>query len=404
MAKFPLNPLLYLASAGLAAGSGMLFYETMMGPPPPSQKEATDEAFELIKKGRVRQPDELRNDYSEAALPWWKNFTAANLIGKLPPKPVERETVEEPVVTQSVTPLEEILQVILILSDPAGTSKCVVRYLDSANVQPPPDAVASGGAPAGGPRDVVAQRAAAMRQPGRGGPSGGSNTPMPSFGGGTELHHHLEVGEPLWPPYEDIKLAEVLTTGESVVFRREGEVLPEGVAREEKVFHNELQLDKEILEELERNAVAVRRLPEGAGDEPLPREARPSYPAGQWVDVGERTRAVEPGQWHISRSDSQFLQSNAKRVFNEDVSLQSYVSRSGAVSGVRVTKVSAQLERFGVQAGDVLLELNGVAVRNKAEALSVGRKQYRRGTRAFRAKVLNRYGRIEERTYYAPNR
>ena len=97
------------------------------------------------------------------------------------------------------------------------------------------------------------------------------------------------------------------------------------------------------------------------------------------------------------------LSQQSERVFHEDVGLRSYSSARGNVRGVQVTRISPELQRFGVQSGDVLLELNGKPVRSKAEALAVGRKQYQAGVRVFRAKVLNRYGRQEERTYYAPN-
>ena len=48
--------------------------------------------------------------------------------------------------------------------------------------------------------------------------------------------------------------------------------------------------------------------------------------------------------------------------------------------------------------------MNGKPVRTKAQALNVGKADYRKGVRVFHAKILNRYGRIETRTYYVPNK
>ena len=47
--------------------------------------------------------------------------------------------------------------------------------------------------------------------------------------------------------------------------------------------------------------------------------------------------------------------------------------------------------------------VNGVKVSTKAQALREGRRMYKQGVRTFRAKILTGLGRIEERTYHAPN-
>ncbi len=408
--KLPINSLLYLSSLGLAGGSGYLFYESMQIPP--SQQAAiSEETQATLQAGRERTPDDLRDDYSQASQAWWEQFRQANFIGKLPPKPVEvAAPVEEEPVVQTVTPIKDLLDVDCAVFMSNGESTCVVRYKPEANVQRPPSKFGGGDGEGSysGPGDVgaapVTPAAPALanrgrgRRPGNQQPGARPVSPMPTFGGDDALYHHLAIGDSLWEPYSDVVMASVQERPLAVVFRREGK-LPEGVAAEERVFHKVLDLDDEVFEHLSENgAVSADTAPRPRGE-----ATAAQAPGGQWQDVGARTKAVEPGQWHISRQDNEMLTRQAEEVFHQDISLRTYTSRSGSIRGVIVNKVSPRMQRFGVQAGDVLLELNGVPVRSKAEALSVGKKQYRAGVRAFTAKILNRYGRIEERTYYVPN-
>ena len=61
-----------------------------------------------------------------------------------------------------------------------------------------------------------------------------------------------------------------------------------------------------------------------------------------WVDVSE-TKAVRPGEFHVSRDDLRDLQKNGEQLFREDVSLKSYVSRNGKIRGVQITKISPRM-------------------------------------------------------------
>lgn len=412
MTKLPINPLLYLASIGLAGGSGLLFYHTMTAPEPKRLQQITAESETLRQKGRERTPDDRRDDYTEAAKAWWLQLQEANFVGKLPPEPEEaKPSGPEPPKAATVTPVAELLDVVCILADAAGGGLCVVKYKETANVQPPVKVARSAAAPYAGPSDtgarpepIPAGQPAVAPKPGR--PQAARPAlavPGATAGLGVALLHHLRIGDVLWPPYDDTALVRVEQDASAAYFARKGEA-PEGTTGEEKVFRNELQLRQDVLEELAQHPIVVPGAGRPARPEPSASAAPAAAPAGQWVDVGEHTRTVRPGHWHISRSDDRYLEENAQRIFNEDVTLQSYSSQSGNVHGVRVAKISAQLERFGVQAGDVLLELNGVPVRSKAEALSIGKKQYQQGQRVFRARILNRYGRVEERTYYAPEK
>jgi hypothetical protein len=215
---------------------------------------------------------------------------------------------------------------------------------------------------------------------------------MPTFGE-QRIHQVLEVGDKLWPNYQDITFVRVQEDGMAVYFSRQrpGEEQPV----EEKVFPDEFGLPQDILAELAKGPGAP------VHSRPGPKPVKPVAQT-DWVDVPE-TKAVRPGQWHISRADNEFLEQNFNSVFNEELGLRAYQSTSGNVRGIQLTHISPRLERFGVRAGDVLIELNGFPVKTKTEALKIGKQLYKQGVRTFVAKILTGYGRIEERTYYAPD-
>ena len=58
--------------------------------------------------------------------------------------------------------------------------------------------------------------------------------------------------------------------------------------------------------------------------------------------------------------------------------------------------------RFGVQVGDLILAVNGQSVSTKAQAVTVGKKLYRRGVRRFTVTLLSN-GQEIERIYQAPD-
>lgn len=69
-----------------------------------------------------------------------------------------------------------------------------------------------------------------------------------------------------------------------------------------------------------------------------------------------------------------------------------------------VRNVDAKLAKIlGIAAGEVLIELNGRAVRSRSEALEIGERDYERGVRTFTTKLLAN-GAVVERTWQAPDR
>lgn len=390
MNRFPINFLLYVTSAALALLCAWTFYLTMKRDQGMSQQDVWEKSEQLSTAGRAQTPDDKRDDYSDATQAWWKTFQVANFIGKPPPEP-EGPAVQ--VVQAPPTPVdftvESILDVVFIVYGSDEFSRCAVRYKADADVRPPEDEQPGAQPGYAGPRDVTPAPNAA--RPARGAQQ--TPTPMPAAFPDDRPMQILKVGEPLWPPYEHIVLARVDETANAVYFSRmdgdqEGE--------EEKIYRNELGLAQSVLEALAGGQPDAGR-PRQVAEEALPPQAR-----GQWVDV-EETKAVKPGQWHISRKDNDYLRDNAQEVFSSEVGLRSYVSSGGNVRGIQVMHVSPRLAQFGVQKGDVILELNGTPVKSKAEALRVGKQQHKQGVRTFRAKILSKWGKVEERTYHAPD-
>ena len=258
MSKLPIQPLLYLASLGLAAGSGWTFYQTMTQEKPPSAQEIQDQTDKSLAAGRKETPDDRRDDYTPQTLSWWKNFQEVNWIGKVekPPEPTAKIEEKKPVTPANIK-AEEVVAVVCVVFDPKGESRCVVRYLKQ-DVQPPADLLpkasgagsggwagpGDGARRAGNPGAAAAARAANQRANQRGARGG-----MPTFGAddGTP-EHHLGINDQLWPPYDDFYLARVDEDAQTVYFKRKvNEGKAEDIDVEDTVYKNELQLDSDVL-------------------------------------------------------------------------------------------------------------------------------------------------------------
>ena len=122
------------------------------------------------------------------------------------------------------------------------------------------------------------------------------------------------------------------------------------------------------------------------------------------MDVPE-TRQVTPGEFMISRQDDTLIRQDPQKLLDQ-VTIRTYRSSTGNRSrnGVQLLNVDPELgRRFGVHSGDVILEVNGTPVTSRAQAVDVGTKQYQKGVRLFRVRMMS-MGRIEERIYRAPDK
>lgn len=429
--RLPIPLLLYVTSAGLFAFAGWTVYEMLPLWKESVRTEATGlgqrEAEKLLTSGKGQGGPSITWRYGQGA--WWQAFRDANLIGKLPPPPPEASSEAEkppPVVEKPVRPLEELFELVAIVYDSqtgaGGSSHVIIRYKPEANIQPPewyvrenmmPPA-ASASVPASA-RDVVATRPPTARPgaappappAGQRPPANGArpSSPMPVSSVGREMLQKLWIddgGDPrrsshLWEPYPEIKLVRVASDARAAFFVRVPPPPKEGEAavepKEEEMLKTTLGLSQDVLREL-------RRL-QGRDDTAV--RTAPAAPAAQpkWVDVEETTmmnRTV-----NIGRKDERVFRDNPDQIFSQ-INLDTYVSKSGSLSGLQVRNVDPQLAaRFGVQQGEVLVELNGRPVQTKAQAMQVGKADYERGVRTFQTKWWSN-GQIVERTYQAPDR
>lgn len=402
--RSPINLLLYLLSAGLIGLAGKWFYEASpkLGAKAPDvfTAQGAKEADELLQRGRGASAAGASWVYSP--IEWWRRFENVNLIGKLPPKPVEapKGPVEPVIEVKRDVPLDQIIELISLVYDgraagKGGDTQVMVRYRPEANVRPPEEELRrlAAAGPRGGPGDVAATQP--VRPNGRPGPRPATPLPVgPSTG--PELVHYVRAGETLWEPYQDIRLVRVSADAEEAFFVRiKPDADPASEPKEESLLKNSMQLSQEVL-----RALLVARRSGGVSTG----RATESQPAGsQWVQVEETTRLGDV--FHIGTRDQDMFGEDPDR-FLERINVDTYVSRfNPSVRGVQVRNVESSLgQRFGIQSGDVLLAINGESVRTKSEAYNVGRRQYNRGVRTFVARFLTATGQEIERTYQAPER
>jgi type II secretory pathway component PulC len=117
-----------------------------------------------------------------------------------------------------------------------------------------------------------------------------------------------------------------------------------------------------------------------------------------WIDLPE-TKVVN-GVTQVSKKDEERFRDPDELL--SQIHVDTYAGKS--VKGLIVRNVDSKLAKtFGIAAGEVLIEINGRAVRSRSEALELGKGDYRRGVRTFVTKWLAN-GAVIERTYQAPDR
>ncbi|MEO6594329.1 MAG: hypothetical protein ABIP94_06215 [Planctomycetota bacterium] len=421
--KLPIPLLLYLAAAGLFGLAGWTFYETL-----PLWKESVrqaatrkgqDDASERIQRGKGQGPVLADWQYTPEMLPWWERFKDVNLIGKLPPAPVEEASGKEapPPPPPPVRPLEEIIELVSIVYDGqalgrGGNSYVIVRYKD-VEVEPPEwyvrenqPASAAGTTNTGTARDSVPLPGKAGPARAQRPPPGRPITPMSSMPASTQNREIQQKvwaqgdGDPrqssfLWPKFSDIRLVRVASDAQSAFFIRTPHPPAAGVAptepKEEELLKTAMNLSQDVLHEL-------RRL-QGRGGEPVARGPDTSPAANAWREVEETTRFGN--EIHLGRKDeARFRDEDIEK----QVNLDTWQSRESNLTGLIVRNIDPQLKaKLGIAEGEVLLEVNGKAVTSKAQAMQFGKADYKRGVRSFATKWLAN-GQIVERVYQAPNK
>jgi hypothetical protein len=335
-----------------------------------------------------------------------------NLVGSLPPprKPVGglEEAPKAPAV--EVSPLGEIIELVSLVHDGdtngrGGNTHVIVHYMKGADVKPPEWYIreSMSGPAASGPGRGDRGGEAPPAPSAAGKPPGGIS-PIPTSMVGREILQRVWVvddGDPrhgnrLWPPFDNIKLVGVSPDAQVAWFvrdlppRKEGD--PAREAKEESLLKTNRHISEELLEEL-RTLQGRAALTVSSGT-----TERSSNPGNAWIDVPE-TKVVD-GVTYISKKDEERFR-NPDELLSQ-FQVDTYSGKS--VKGLIVRNVDARLGKtMGIEAGEVLIELNGRAVCSQSEALEIGKRDYESGVRTFRSKWLAN-GAIIERTWQAPDR
>jgi hypothetical protein len=435
--KLPIPFLLYTAALGLAGFTGWTVYKMLPLLDEDTRKAATGkgmkDATDRISIGRGQLAISADWQYGPRTSEWWAEFKAVNFLGKLPPPPPPPPGASAgnttTVAARDVRPLEQIIELVSLVYDSKDEGKgelshVIVRYRTEANVQPPEWYVreTSVSTPVGGPaapRDV----APPVRRGGNpGGPQGRQNTPnqpapagkgpastMPTSQVGREVLQKVWIqgdGDPrrdakLWPPFSDIQLVRVDPSAQIAYFTRTEPSTNPGqpvqTSKEEPLHKTSMGLSQDILQELHR----LRGTQPTAAGSVGPTAVAPTAGTNTWQDVEENT--LINNVRHIGRQQEQRLRENPDELW-EKIHVDTYVSKQGKTRGLLVRSVDAKVaSQFGVEQGDVLLEVNGRAVQTQAQALQFGKGEYKKGVRTFVTKWLSA-GQVVERTYQAPDK
>lgn len=450
--KLPIPFLLYATALGLACHAGWMVYEIVPLRDRAVRDKATadgqKEGSAAVERGRSRGAKTSNWVYSREAEPWWANLKTTNWTGKPPPPPpkdpaqIAAET--KPVVVADERPLEQLIELVSLVYDgqyggKGGNSHVIVRFKPEANVQPPewwvreniaaPTAGAPGAMRPAGGLDTVPNRGGGRG--GRGGaaapqgrpanqPQPAPTTAMPASGGltGREVLQKIWVEDggdlrrvaQLWPIKSSdgrelgaIRLVRVAPDAQSAFFSRvpparDGQ--PAAAPKEEELIKTIADLSQDILRELRVLQGRDKAVAGGGAGGDKPKMTLVDDGPPKWTDVEETTR--EGNRFNIGRKDEQRWRDDQDKVM-EQVTADTYVSRSG-VRGLIVKAVDEQLSNnFGVVAGDVLLEVNGRKVESKAQTVAFVKDDYKRGVRTFVSKWMSN-GQVVERSYTVRDR
>ena len=376
--KLPINPLLYLVS--LACASGIVL--NIMGTVKPQirwdrktvEPRIRDDVKKLVDQGGKVLPDNNQWRY-DTNWPFWELFKSANFTGYRAPEPVAKPTGEPKAPALGALDVDLRQKLMLICISLGGdNTRAVVQYLDQVDV----------------PQKFKRKNpATAVPVPmGNRGGRGRRPPPMTAPISNTVPAHHVDVGQHLWSPYTNFYLVGVAGDARSVFFEDRGKPKVKGKYPSQEVLKNELGLPEDVLERLVREA---RRGGTGTKAPAAASPTGPKQPKTKWRDV-ENSKPISENEWIVSRKDLGYINQRGNKFIHEDVHLGDYSGGSGKtkIRGVAVRKLSRQARGLGVNEGDILISLNGIKVKNRAQALREGKRLWKKGVRSFRAVFLRR--------------
>lgn len=427
--RLPIPFLLYVTALGLFGWAGWTVYQMLpqwkVETRNASHEQGRSEGLKLVAQGKASGP--ISADWRYDRDTWWPQLKQVNLIGKLPPAPVDaaaeaaREVPQAPVV--DMTPLEDIFELVSLVYDSGKDGKgpqshVIIRFKPQVSVEPPewwvrentpPTPLAFAGS---GDRVIPNQPPPRIRPTARVGgrptsPPGAA--PMPtgvSSLTGREILQKLWLvgGEDgrrtatLWPSFAHIRLVRVDESAQSAFFVRDvpspadGSTPPE--PKEEELLKTTAGLSQDVL-------IALRRLQGGQAPREVVAGGAPDSSDMAWREVEETTRYGN--QFHIGRKDELRFRQSSEDFFN-NVYVDTYTSKFSNTRGLQVRQLDSKVaQSFGITQGDVLLEINGRKVESKAQATNQAKKDYDRGVRTFSTKWLSN-GQVVDRVYQAPDR
>lgn len=384
--KLPYNALLVLVSVAAFGGIVYSVFDQMKAKEVyAQQRKQIKTRFENLKaKGVGAQPSNKTWTYNADL---FTRFAKANFTGWVPKKVEVKDDTPEPT-GPTVDPDLDMTSLLEVAAVAVGgdDTRVVLRY--KKEVEPPENLLR---------KDAPAVSSSSIPRGRRGSPLARPGQPaMPAMGMSLNLPPHLiQLGEKLWSPYSHIILADVDPDAAFVVFEIQIEKKKDkdGKFPRQKVYLGTLQLPAETMEALVSGGVT-----RGGGEQPerQPRQAEEQMP-DLWRPVKETLQEDTSDGFRViySEQDQRFLQENAERVFNKEIAMSDYSSGSGSsrVRGIQLRTVSPRMRKFGVQAGDVIIELNNQPVKGIAAAKKLGKNLYKKGVRSFTAKV-QRMGRV----------
>jgi hypothetical protein len=197
----------------------------------------------------------------------------------------------------------------------------------------------------------------------------------------------------LWPPYDGIRLVRVAPSAQSAFFVRQmpskddPKQLVDGP--EEEIWKGTTDLSQDVLRKL---AEIEGRAPESVAAA----VRQPGAKSAQWIDE-RQTRLVDKNRWNVGRDDHERFQSEDSLF--EKVTFDTYVSKFSDRRGLIVKNIDPQLAaRFSIAEQDVLIGVNGRAVKTQAEAIQFGKQEYKKGVRTFTTRWISN-GQEVERVY-----
>jgi hypothetical protein len=379
--KVPINPLLYLVSLACAGGIVLNIMGTMK---PrfrwdPKEVELRNQVKTLMERGGKVLPDIGQWRY-DVINPFWEQFRSANFTGYRPPVVEVKKDIKKDDTAAGASDVDLNEKIVVVCISYGGDegdntyTRAVVKYRDP-QVEVPENLRPSAAGPGDVARPTVPSR-------------GGRRPPTPVIPQMTSTVplDHVELGTPLWKPYQNFYLVEVAEDARSVFFENRAKEKVDGKYPRQELIKNELGLPEDVakmlVEESRRTRPATPNQKTALG---------PKKPASQWQDLPE-TKAIRENEWNVSRKDLDYINQRGNKFIHEDVGLGDYSGGSGKhkVQGVSVNKLGHRARGLGISEGDILISVNGIKVKNRAHAIREGKRLWRKGVRTFKAVFLRR--------------